>query len=40
MTNEAVKIGIILGITREGRNSPQVGSWVKSLADKRGDATF
>lgn len=40
MANEAVKIGIILGSTREGRNSPQVGEWVKSLADKREDAIF
>jgi len=40
MSNETVKIGIILGSTREGRNSPQVGEWVKSLADKREDASF
>lgn len=25
--NEMVKIGIILGSTREGRVSPQVGAW-------------
>ena len=35
-----VKIGIILGSTREGRVSPQVGEWVKELADKRGDAEY
>ena len=35
-----VKIGIILGSTRVGRFSPEVGEWVKSLADKREDATF
>ncbi|MGG0657665.1 NADPH-dependent FMN reductase [Rummeliibacillus pycnus] len=35
-----VKIGIILGSTREGRVSPQVGQWVKELADKRGDAEY
>lgn len=35
-----LKIGIILGSTREGRLSPQVGEWVKSLADKRGDAEY
>ncbi|WP_037464834.1 NADPH-dependent FMN reductase [Shimazuella kribbensis] len=35
-----LKIGIILGSTRPGRVSPQVGEWVKALADKRGDATY
>lgn len=35
-----LKIGIILGSTREGRVSPQVGAWVKELADKRGDAAY
>lgn len=35
-----LKIGIILGSTREGRLSPQVGNWVKELADKRGDAQY
>lgn len=44
--NEEVKdmaelnIGIILGSTREGRVSPQVGQWVKEIADKRGDANY
>ena len=33
-----LKLGIILGSTREGRVSPQVGQWVKSIADARGDA--
>lgn len=37
---EMLKIGIILGSTREGRVSPQVGQWVKQIADKRGDATY
>ncbi|MFS0655097.1 NADPH-dependent FMN reductase [Bacillus sp. 179-C3.3 HS] len=37
---EKLKIGIILGSTREGRVSPQVGAWVKELADKRGDAEY
>ncbi len=37
---EMLKIGIILGSTREGRLSPQVGNWVKELADKRGDAQY
>lgn len=35
-----LKIGIVLGSTREGRVSPQVGEWVKELADKRGDANY
>lgn len=38
MTN--LNIGIILGSTREGRVSPQVGTWVKELAEKRGDANY
>ncbi|WEK54125.1 MAG: NAD(P)H-dependent oxidoreductase [Candidatus Cohnella colombiensis] len=33
-------IGIILGSTRQGRVSPQVGEWVKSIADKRNDANY
>lgn len=37
---EKLKIGIILGSTREGRVSPQVGEWVKKIADSRGDATY
>jgi NAD(P)H-dependent FMN reductase len=35
-----LKIGIILGSTRQGRVSPQVGEWVKDIADKRGDAEY
>ena len=35
-----LKIGIILGSTREGRVSPQVGAWVKEVADKRNDAEY
>lgn len=38
--NKMLKIGIILGSTREGRVSPQVGRWVKEIADKRGDAEY
>ncbi|WP_033542554.1 NADPH-dependent FMN reductase [Planococcus sp. CAU13] len=34
------KIGIIAGSTRPGRNSIQVAEWVKSIADKRGDAEY
>lgn len=30
-----LKLGIILGSTREGRVSPQVGEWVKSIAETR-----
>jgi NAD(P)H-dependent FMN reductase len=37
---EKLNIGIILGSTREGRLSPQVGEWVKAQADKRGDANY
>ncbi|GGD55881.1 NADPH-dependent FMN reductase [Paenibacillus nasutitermitis] len=33
-------IGIILGSTRQGRVSPQVGNWVKEIADRRGDANY
>ncbi|CAM4068215.1 NADPH-dependent FMN reductase [Mesobacillus thioparans] len=40
MTAEKWNIGIILGSTRQGRVSPQVGEWVKELADKRGDANY
>ncbi|WP_213656815.1 NADPH-dependent FMN reductase [Paenibacillus vini] len=35
-----LNIGIILGSTREGRVSPQVGDWVKEIADNRGDANY
>lgn len=38
--NDMLKIGIVLGSTREGRVSPQVGAWVKEVADKRGDAEY
>lgn len=37
---EKLNIGIILGSTRQGRLSPQVGEWVKGIADKRGDANY
>lgn len=37
---EKLNIGIILGSTRDGRVSPQVGNWVKELADKREDAQY
>ncbi|MBD1379909.1 NADPH-dependent FMN reductase [Metabacillus arenae] len=35
-----LNIGIILGSTRQGRLSPQVGNWVKEIADKREDANY
>ncbi|MEE6452312.1 NADPH-dependent FMN reductase [Gottfriedia acidiceleris] len=40
MSNENLNIGIILGSTRKGRVSPQVGEWVKGIADKRKDANY
>ncbi|MEH7442041.1 NADPH-dependent FMN reductase [Bacillus sp. JJ1122] len=40
MTTARMNIGIILGSTRQGRVSPQVGEWVKEIADKRGDANY
>lgn len=38
--NEKLNIGIIIGSTREGRVSPQVGSWIKAHADQRNDAHY
>jgi len=35
-----IKIGIIIGSTREGRVSPQVGEWVKKEASRRNDAEY
>ena len=35
-----LKVGIILGSTRDGRNSPQVGEWVKSVGENQKDAAF
>jgi NAD(P)H-dependent FMN reductase len=35
-----MKIGIILGTTREGRLSPQVGNFLKQYGDERKDATY
>ncbi|AST90708.1 NADPH-dependent oxidoreductase [Sutcliffiella cohnii] len=37
---EKLNIGIVLGSTRQGRVSPQVGEWVKGIAEKRGDANY
>ena len=35
-----IKIGIIIGSTRPGRNGEQVGKWVYEVAKKRTDAQF
>lgn len=35
-----LKIGIILGTTRPGRNGEQVAKWALELAQKRGDAEY
>ncbi len=35
-----VKIGIITGSTRDSRVNIQVAEWVKSIADRRGDAEY
>jgi len=40
ITMSKLNIGIILGSTRQGRVSPQVGEWVKRVADQRGDANY
>ncbi|WP_096186441.1 NADPH-dependent FMN reductase [Evansella halocellulosilytica] len=37
---EKIKIGIILGSTREGRVSPQVGKWVKEIGEEHGGAYY
>ncbi|MDF2722486.1 MAG: reductase [Paenibacillus sp.] len=38
--SQQLNIGIILGSTRQGRVSGQVGEWVKEVADQRGDANY
>jgi NAD(P)H-dependent FMN reductase len=40
MTTQPMNIGIILGSTRQGRVSPQVGEWVKGIADERGNVNY
>ena len=35
-----LKIGIIIGSTRDGRLSPQVAEWTKSIADANTEAEF
>lgn len=38
--NISMKFGIILGSTRQGRVSPQVGEYIQTIAAKREDHTF
>lgn len=40
MKDQKLNIGIILGSTRQGRVSPQVGEWVKGIAENRVDANY
>jgi NAD(P)H-dependent FMN reductase len=35
-----IRIGIIVGSTRPGRNGEQVATWVYDMASRRGDAEF
>lgn len=35
-----IKVGIIIGSTRPGRNGEAVGKWVNEIAQKRSDAQF
>lgn len=37
---EKLNIGIILGSTRQGRLSPQVGKWVKEICQQHKDANY
>jgi NAD(P)H-dependent FMN reductase len=38
--NKMIKVGIIIGSTRPGRNGEAVGKWVNEVAQKRSDAQF
>ncbi|TDF96286.1 NADPH-dependent FMN reductase [Paenibacillus piri] len=40
MSTADLNIGIIIGSTRPGRVSPQVGKWIMDIAEKRGDASY
>ncbi|MFD1677650.1 NADPH-dependent FMN reductase [Alicyclobacillus fodiniaquatilis] len=40
MAAEKLNIGIIIGSTRQGRVSPQVGAWVKGITEERGKANY
>lgn len=40
MTNEKLKIGIVQGSVREGRNGDAVAKWMLDFANKRNDAEY
>jgi NAD(P)H-dependent FMN reductase len=40
MNNQTLKVAIIIGSTRPGRNGEAVGKWVHELAKKRTDSNF
>lgn len=40
MNNQIIKVAIILGSTRPGRNGEAVGQWIHEIAKKRSDADF
>jgi len=40
MTNEKLKIGIVQGSVREGRNGDAVAKWMVDFAEKRNDAEY
>ena len=40
MSNQILKVGIILGSTRPGRNGEAVSRWMYETANKRSDADF
>jgi NAD(P)H-dependent FMN reductase len=40
MSNQILKVGIILGSTRPGRNGEAVSQWTYDTANKRSDADF
>ena len=40
MSNQILKVGIILGSTRPGRNGEAVSQWMYETANKRSDADF
>jgi NAD(P)H-dependent FMN reductase len=40
LNNQIIKVAIILGSTRPGRNGEAVGQWIHEIAKKRSDADF
>ena len=40
MTNEKLKIGIVQGSVRVGRNGDAVAKWMYDFAEKRNDAEY